>query len=93
MAQPTIRQLRDLVRKLDYVVSTHAAEELEDDDLSIFDLESIILTGRIADRQRDVHTNEIKYLVSGVTLGGRRAQTVVKAGVSRKLVVITVYVL
>ena len=93
MAQPTIRQLRDLVRKLDYVVSTHAAEELEDDDLSIFDLESIILTGRIADRQRDVHTNEIKYLVSGVTLGGKRAQTVAKVGVSRKLVVITVYVL
>ena len=93
MAQPTIRQLRDLVRTLDYVVSTHAAEELEDDDLSIFDLESIILTGRIADRQRDAHTNEIIYLVSGVTHGGRRAQTVVKVGVSRKLIVITVYVL
>ena len=38
MAQATIGQLRHLIRTLDYVVSTHAAEELEDDDLSILDL-------------------------------------------------------
>lgn len=45
MAHPTIKQLRHLIRTLNYVVSTHAAEELEDDNLSILDLESIILTG------------------------------------------------
>jgi hypothetical protein len=31
----------------------HAAEELEDDNLTILDLENIILTGRIIARQRD----------------------------------------
>ena len=40
MPNLTISQLRHLIRTLNYVVSTHAAEELEDDDLSILDLET-----------------------------------------------------
>ena len=35
MAQATISQFRHLIRTLNYVVSTHAAEELEDDNLNI----------------------------------------------------------
>ena len=93
MAYPTIHQLRNLIRTLNYVVSTHAAEELEDDDLSILDLESIILTGQIVERQRDIKTREIKNIVSGITLDGSEAQAVVKIGLTRKLIVITVYVL
>ena len=93
MAYPTIHQLRNLIRTLNYVVSTHAAEELEDDDLSILDLESIILTGQIVERQRDIKTREIKNIVSGITLDGNEAQAVVKIGLTRKLIVITVYVL
>ena len=45
MAQSRINRFRNLIRTLNYVVSTHAAEELEDDGLSILDLENIILTG------------------------------------------------
>ena len=93
MAYPTIHQLRKLIRTLNYVVSTHATEELEDDELSIFDLESIILTGQIVERQRDVKTREIKNIISGVALNGSGAQAVVKIGLTGKLIVITVYVL
>ena len=93
MAYPTIQQLRKLVRTLNYVVSTHATEELEDDELSILDLENIILTGQITERQRDVKTREIKNVVSGITLDGSEAQAVVKIGLTGKLIVITVYVL
>ena len=93
MARPTIKQLRHLIRTLNYVVSTHAAEELEDDHLSILDLENVILTGQIAERQRDAQTRESKIVISGVTLDGDQAQTVVKAGVTGKLIVITAYVL
>jgi hypothetical protein len=53
MARATISQFRHLIRTLNYVVSTHAAEELEDDNLSILDLENIILTGQVTERQRD----------------------------------------
>ena len=44
MAYVSISHLRHLVRTLKYAVSTHAAEELEDDNLTIFDLENIIRT-------------------------------------------------
>ncbi len=92
MAKPTINRFRNLIRTLNYVVSTHAAEELEDDGLSILDLENIILTGQITERQRDVQTHEIKYVVSGGTLNSSRAQAVVKVGFAGKLIIITVYV-
>lgn len=91
MAQATISQIRQLIRTLNYVVSTHAAEELEDDNLSILDLESIVLTGQVAERQRDSQTREVKCVVAGVTLDGSAAQAVVKVGVTGKLIVITVY--
>lgn len=93
MAHPTIKQLRHLIRTLNYVVSTHAAEELDDDNLSILDLENIILTGKITERQRDAKTRETKIIVSGVTLDGNHAQAVVKVGFTGKLIVITAYVL
>ena len=93
MAQHTINRFRNLIRTLNYVVSTHAAEELEDDGLSILDLENIILTGQITERQRDVQTHEIKYVISGSTLDGSHAQAVVKVGFTGKLIIITAYVL
>ena len=85
--------MRDLVRSLNYVVSIHAAEELEDDNLTILDLENIILTGKIVERQRDAQTREVKTVVRGSTLGGREAETVVKVGPTGTLFVITVYLL
>ena len=91
MAQVSIAQLRHLIRTLSYVVSTHAADELEDDNLSILDLENIVLTGQIVERQRDRTTRETKFAIQGATLEGSAGEVVVKLGHSGKLVVITVY--
>jgi Domain of unknown function (DUF4258) len=91
MAQMTIARLRHLVRRLVYVVSTHAADELEDDNLSILDLENIVLTGEIIERQRDRATREVKYVIQGATLGGDSAEVVVKVGPTGTLFFITVY--
>ena len=91
MVQTTISHFRHLIRTLNYVVSTHAAEELEDDDLTILDLENIVLTGQIIERQRDTQTREVKCLVTGIALDGTAAEAVVKLGFTGKLVVITVY--
>lgn len=91
MTRLTIRRIHDLVGSLDYFISIHAAEELDDDDLTIFDLESTLLTGEIIRRQRDRETREIKCVVRGLTLDGRQAETVVKIGPSGKLFVITAY--
>ena len=91
MAQSTISQFRHLIRTLNYVISTHAAEELEDENLSILDLENIILTGRIKERQRDAKTREIKCVIAGITLDGAAAEAIVKIGVIGRLIVVTAY--
>ncbi len=91
MAQATISQIRHLIRTLSYVVSTHAAEELEDDNLTILDIENIVLTGQISERQRDVKTRETKYVIAGSTLEGDAGDAVVKIGPTGRLIVITVY--
>ena len=51
MAEPTITKIRECIRSLNYVVSIHAAEELDDDSITILDLENIILTGEIIEHQ------------------------------------------
>ena len=91
MAQVSIAQLRHLIRALSYVVSTHAADELEDENLSILDLENIVLTGQIVERQRDRETRETKYVIQGATLAGATGEVVVKIGHGAKLIVITAY--
>jgi hypothetical protein len=80
-----------LIRFLNYAVSIHAAEELDDDNLTIFDLENIILTGAIVERQRDRQTREVKYIVRGNTLSGVPAKAVVKIAPDGNLFIITVY--
>ncbi len=92
MPQLTLNRIRDLVRSLNYVVSIHAAEELDDDNLTILDLESVLLTGQIIERQRDRRTREIKAVVRGRTLERFEAETIVKLGHTGTLVVVTIYI-
>ena len=92
MTRVSIAHLRQPIRTLSYVVSTHAADELEDDNLSILDLENVVLTGEIIERQRDRSTRETKYIVQGSTLDGAAAEVVAKVGHTGRLFIITVYV-
>ena len=93
MTLVSIAHLRQLIRTLSYVVSTHAADELEDDNLSILDLENVVLTGQITERQRDRVTRETKYVIQGNTLDGNAAEVVAKIGRAGRLFVITIYVI
>jgi hypothetical protein len=91
MARVTIQRLRDFVRTLDYSDSVHDADELEDDGFSILDLEAVILSGEIVERQRDRATGETKCVIRGVALNKAEAECVVKIGPSGRLHSITVY--
>ena len=91
MPRLSIVRVRDLVRSVNYVVSLHAAEELEDDNLTILDLENILLTGRIVERQKDRGTRETKTVVRGRSLDDREGEAVVKVNLSGVLYVVTVY--
>lgn len=72
-------------------MTTHADEEADEDALSVLDIESIILTGSIVERQQDRETREWKYLVQGQTLEGRSGLVVAKFGLVGRLYILTVY--
>ncbi len=85
--------MRDKIQQRQYVMTIHADEEMDEDELNIFDIESAILTGEIIERQRDRKTKEVKYLVRGQTVEGTRlVVAVTKFGRTGKLVILTVYV-
>ena len=86
-----LKTMRDLVRTRQYVMTIHADEEMFEDGLRIRDIENVILTGKIVEKQKDRHAGEWKYLVAGRSLEGFKVVVVAQIGFSRKLVIITVY--
>jgi len=91
MFDRTLKRMRELVRARKYVMRVHAEDEMNSDGLTVYDVESIILTGQVMERQRDRASAEWKYLVSGRSLAGDRATVVAKFGPTSKLVFITVF--
>ena len=87
-----LHRMQALVRASEYVLTLHGHEEMEADGLAVY-VEHVILSGRIVERQRDERTNEWKYLVGGETLEGDAAVVAGKIGPTRKVVVLTVYLL
>lgn len=91
MYERILQQMREKIRNRQYVMTLHAEEEMDEDELSIFDVESVILTGEITERQRDSETTEWKYIIEGETIEGSIACAVGKISVTSKLVIITIY--
>ena len=86
-----LRQMREKVRKRQYVMTLHAEEEMSDDGFTIFDVERAILTGEIIERQSDRQLSEWKYLIAGKSVDNQSLVVVAKVGATDKLVIITVY--
>ncbi len=70
-------------------MTVHAHEEMEADALTLRDVEHVLLTGEIVERQKDNRTNEAKYVLEGGASNATRVVT--KIGPSGRLVIITVY--
>jgi hypothetical protein len=86
-----LKQMRGLIRTRQYIMPIHAEDEMEADCLTIYDVESAVLTGKITERQKDRGSMEWKYLVSGQSLSGEAVTVVVKFSPTGKLVLITVF--
>ena len=91
MYERVLRRMRQSVRALTYVMTTHAEEEMEDDGLTILDVEHVILTGSIVERQRDRPSAQFKYVVSGQTEAGDDVEVVGRLSLLGKLIILTVY--
>ena len=87
-----LERFRSRIRERRYVVTLHALDEMDEDALSVFDVERAILTGEIIERQRDQAMREWKYVVRGNAVDGRQIMVVSKLGSTDKLVVITAWV-
>jgi hypothetical protein len=72
-------------------MTLHAEEEMNEDNLSIFDVEHCILMGKIVERQRDAMTAEWKYRIIGDTFDGSPAEVIAKLSTTDKLVIIIVF--
>ncbi len=92
MFERILKRMQKKIRTRQYVVTLHAEEEMNDDDLTIYDVERGIITGEILERQKDRVTAEWKYRLRGETVEGNEVEVVVKLSPTGKLVIITVYV-
>ena len=86
-----LKRIQDKIRTRQYVMTLHAEEEMDDDGLSIFDIERCILTGEITERQKDRVSEEWKYVIEGQSVTGDKVGTVTKLSLTGKLIIITVY--
>lgn len=88
-----LERFRSRIRERRYVVTLHALDEMDEDALSVFDVERAILTGEISERQREQATREWKYVVRGNAVDGRQIVVVSKlSAATDNVVVITAWV-
>ncbi|MDZ7401881.1 MAG: DUF4258 domain-containing protein [candidate division KSB1 bacterium] len=86
-----LQRMRNKIRTGDYVITLHADEELAAEDLSVFDVERCILTGKIVERQKDRQTNETKYRILGFAVNENLMEVIAKLGPTGRLFIITAY--
>ena len=87
----TLNNLKACVKENKYIMTLHAEEEMNDDELSIFDIEHAILTGEIIEKQKDHNRDEWKYLVHGKAINSDPITVVVKITATDKMLIITVF--
>ena len=68
MLERILKRMREKIRHRQYVMTLHTEEEMDDDDLTIFDVERGILVGEILERQKEKVITEWKYRIKGKRL-------------------------
>ena len=85
-----LHRIRQSIRDQRYRISSHANEEMSDDELEAKDIESIIFTGKVA--QKFTHDPRgTRYEIVGDAADGRRAYVVCRFLPSGILLIITAY--
>jgi len=87
-----IGKFRRLVREEKYTISTHANEEMSDDELMAVDVEQAILTGHVVNRLSN-DPRGTRYEIAGNAADGRRVGVVCRIMATGWLIIITVYVI
>lgn len=85
-----VDRIRQAIREQRYRLSSHANEEMSDDNLEAQDVENIILTGEVA-RKFTRDPRGTRYEVVGDTTDNRRGCVVCRFLPSTLLLIITAY--
>lgn len=91
MYEKILQLLRDAIEIQSIILTPHAQEQMNEDDLLTFDLEHCVLVGTIVERQWDDSFKEWKYLVEGVSTDQEPMMAVVKPDENKQIVFITTY--
>ncbi len=85
-----IERIQDLIRKQKYLISSHANEEMSEDNLESADLEQVVMSGKITKKfTRDPRGT--RYEIAGKTIDGRDAVVVCRILAVGWLRIITAY--
>ena len=85
-----LRRIRQAVRERQYRISSHANEEMSNDELVLEDIERILLTGEIRRTLADDPRGD-RYEIVGDAIDGRRGCVVCRFLPSDVLLLITIY--
>ena len=86
-----LHRFRWSIRTQAYVLRSHALDKMESKGLSVLDVESVVLTGTIVERQRDSLTDEWKSVIEGWAPDGLPVTVVAKRDALARMVILTVF--
>lgn len=87
-----MRKIRQSIIDRNYYLSSHAEEEMLDDDLERKDVENAILKGRM-DKKMTRDIRGTRYRLEGPARDGRLIHVLCRFGEGSNLIIITVYAL
>lgn len=87
-----LAEMRESVKHNRIILTIHAVEEMDADDLLKEDVGACILSGNVVARQWDAEFHEYKYIVDGEALSGEKLQVIAKLR-RDKTIIITAYAL
>ena len=87
-----LQRIRQKIIDKDYYLSSHAEDEMLDDELERDDIEHAILKGRIEKKfKKDIRGT--RYRIEGLAKDGRRIHVICRFNEDGNLVIITIYAL
>jgi hypothetical protein len=88
----TIQRIRQRIIDRNYYLSSHAEDEMWDDDLERSDVENAIFKGRIEQKMTE-DSRGTRYRIAGPTKDGRPIHVICRFHEQAALLIITVYML
>ncbi len=87
-----LQKIQQRIIERAYFMSSHAEEEMLDDDLERRDIENAILKGRI-DKKLTHDAKGTRYRIEGPSIDGRAVHVICRFREESNMIIITVYAL